>query len=159
MAFLDRPGWYGRPILTRPNIVRLSVTLAIVVIVTGVAVLAVGMFSDADSKPVKDYVALWVALTLLLIFVPAWAFGVFSWFRIVVNFIAMRRSFTHDARKWNLDRVLNPAHGWRSRDLTEKGMLHRRLAFEGLIGFLAVQALVWGLAYLGQLFGLDLIAS
>jgi len=160
MAFLDWPSWYGKPILTRTNVRRFAIALSILIFfaaLLGLLVTGLSIQSDADST--QRFVESWVLLTFILAFGSGWVLLVFFWFRLFVNYVAMRRSLTDGARKWNLDRIINPRHGWRDGDLTAKGQRHRTLTFEGLIGFVAVQAIIWSIALLGQAVGLDLIAS
>ena len=114
---------------------------------------------DPNVDLITQFIGLGAAVAAILFFLPGWFVGVFFWFRIFVNFVKLRRSLKSEARDWNLDRIFNPRHGWRDVDLNETGFVHRRLVFDGVIGFILIQALIWTMVLIAKANGLDLTAS
>jgi hypothetical protein len=160
MAFLDRPSWYGKPVFTRSNLRRIGITVAIVLFISSsLSLLIVNWRPDPSMDPITQFIGLGAAVAAILFFLPGWFIAVFFWFRIFVNLIKLKRSLKPEARTWNLDRIFNPRHGWRDVDLTETGFVYRSLVFDGVIGFILVQVLIWTMVLIAKANGLDLTAT
>jgi hypothetical protein len=157
MDFLGKPKWYGVPVLVRSNLPLLIRVFAIFIAIASIiAIVAAGLnWKSPDNRllfPAQAFVA---SLTIIT-FAIGWFVAVFFFFRLFVNAIRMNFNRSDGAKFWSAKAFYLPIYGWRSIDLSDEGIRLRRLAIEGLIGFLAVNGLIWLLVFASKAVGVDL---
>ncbi len=157
MAFLEKPGWYGVPVLVRENTraaIR-AVALAIGAALVFALLAAIAGWGSADSPPSTPLQVFFMTLTFIGLF-AGWFVAAFFFFRLFVNMVKLRHHRSGSVERWSIRSVFDPLYALRDQNLTEEGVRLRGLAVEGLIGFLSVQALVWLLFLASKAVGLDL---
>ena len=157
MDFLGKPKWYGVPVLVRSNLPLLVRVFAVFIgIASIIAIIAAGLNWESTDDKLLVPVQVFVASLTMITFAIGWFVAVFFFFRLFVNAIRMNFNRSEGARFWSAKAFYIPIYGWRSIDLTDEGVRLRRLAIEGLIGFLAVNGLVWLLVFASKAVGVDL---
>jgi hypothetical protein len=156
LTFLDKPSWYGVPVFTSRNFLRYGRSLLILLVLSIVTGLAASYFPTKDgSSEFERFLMVAVVAWTIVFFLAAWFLGVFFWFRTFVNFIQMQRHRTESSKQWSIKRFFIPFYGMRRIDLTDEGVRYRRLAVEGLLGFVGAISLTLFFVFLSQLAGIE----
>ena len=160
MTFFRKPAWYGNPVLTKKNLFRylrsIVILFALSLVLASISTL---LLIDGDGRTLELFLGVLFMFPFIVIFVTGLMLAFFFWSRAFVNFLATARCRTKAFEFWSLRMLYVPLYGWRNEDLTEAGMNYRRLAIEGLVGFLGSVLSILGFALLGKLVGLDIFAS
>ena len=157
MDFLGKPKWYGVPVLVRSNLPILVRVFAIFIgIASIIALVAAGLNWESTDTRLLVPAQVFVASLTIITFTIGWFVAVFFFFRLFVNTIRMHFNRSEGAKFRSAEAFYIPVYGWRSKDLSDEGIRLRRLAIEGLIGFLAVNGLIWSLVLASKALGVDL---
>ena len=157
MDFLGKPKWYGVPVLVRSNLpLLLRVSAVFLGIATIMAIIAAGLSWESTNDRLLVPAQAFVGSLTIITFAIGWFVAVFFFFRLFVNAIRMNFNRSEGARFWSAKAFYIPIYGWRSTDLSDEGIRLRRLAIEGLIGFLVVNGLIWLLVFASKAVGIDL---
>lgn len=62
-------------------------------------------------------------------------------------------------KRWSWRSLYVPFYGWRDKDLGDEGLRHRKLAIEGVFGFVGSILIVFLFVLLGELVGLNLFSG
>ena len=160
MGFLDKPKWYGVPVLVRANVRVLLRSRAIVFgIAMLIAIVAAGLVWDSPDDRLIVPVQAFVGSSTIIIFSIGWFVAVFFWLRAFVNVIRMNFNRSEAARFWSIKGLYIPFYGWRAVDFTVEGVRYRRLATEGFIGFVTVMGVIWLFVLASKAVGIDFETS
>ena len=134
---LERPSWYGVPILTAAGFRRVGVALLVLCPVSAIlAAFLLGLSTREVLSSGEQLLRLAAMIYAFPVFLVAWFCAVFFWFRGVVNTFKMNSRARDGYFGRYGERLWNPLYGWRNRDLDAVGVAYRRLAIEGYLGFL-----------------------
>ena len=160
MAFFRKPAWYGNPVLTKKNLFRYLRSIVILFALSLVlALTATMLLIDGDGRTLELILGVLFMFPFAVIFVTGLILAFFFWARGFVNLLAASRCRTTTIESWSFRTLFVPLYGWRNEDLTDAGQNYRRLALEGLVGFIGSVSSIVGFALLGKLVGLDIFAS
>ena len=158
--FLGKPNWWGVPILVRSNVRFLLRFLAIVFgVALIIAIIAAGLNWENPEKRLLAPIRAFVATSTIFIFLIGWFVAFFFFLRAFVSAIRMNFNRSEGSSFWNLKAWYVPFYGWRAEDLSDEGLRLRRLAIEGLIGFLAIFGLIWLMVLASKAVGIDFQAN
>ena len=159
MGVFARPRWYGVPVLVHGNLRILWWSLAIIFVLAALATLAAAGLTDLSDDAPRFLLQVFVASFVLLAFGIGWFVAVFFFFRMFVNVLRMGFHRSDRAPYWSRKMLYVPFYGFRAVDLDAEGLRYRKLAGEGLVGFLLVFALMWLLVLAAFAVGIDIEVS
>ncbi|MDJ0918478.1 MAG: hypothetical protein QNJ05_11990 [Woeseiaceae bacterium] len=162
MSFFDRPNWYGEPVLIKDNTrsflraVGLILGAALILSVAYGVALALGPKGDSRQGIITPLQVFFGASAIFSL-VIGWFVAVFFFFRILINAIRMHFHTAEGFSRWSRKALYTPFYGFRQQDLSTAGIRYRRLAIEGIVGFVLVNGFIWALVIASELVGLDLV--
>ena len=158
--FLGKPRWWGVPILVRSNVRFLLRFLAIVFgLAMIIAIIAAGLNWENPEKRLLAPIQAFVATSTVFVFLVGWFVAFFFFMRAFISAFRMNFNRSDRSRFWSLKAWYVPFYGSRAEDLSDEGLRLRRLAIEGLVGFLAVFGVVWLMVLASKAVGIDFQAN
>ena len=156
MGFLDKPEWWGAPVLTKANIRRYRRTLLFVILASVfVGFLASVTLSDKNVAPIEWFLRTSAITFALMSFIAAVFFSIFFFYRTFVYNFRAALSRRHPPGTGLFERLFKPTSLWEKNGLADEGLKYRRLAIEGLAGFLSSMTLAWLMVLVMRLSGFD----
>ena len=116
---------------------------------------AVAIHGSLDVEfilPIQVFVVSLAGIALVV----GWFIAAFFFFRLFINSIRLQFHKSDSFKRWSLKAFYIPFYGFREQDLSIEGLRLRRLAVEGLIGFLLINGLIWLLYFAAKAVGVDL---
>ena len=156
MRLLDKPEWWDAPVLTKANIRRYRRTLLFIVLASVlVGFFTSAIFSNDNVTPIEWFLRTSSITFALILFIAAVIFAVFFFYRTFANNIRAALDRQHPPGTSLFVRLFKPTSLWDRTGLSEQGLNHRRLAIEGLAGFLGSMVLASLMVLIMRLSGFD----
>lgn len=156
MGFLNKPEWWGAPILTRANIRRYRRTLLLLVLASVfVGFLASATLSDENVVATEWFLRTSAITFALMSFIAAVFFSIFFFYRTFAYNIRAAISRRHPPGTGLFERLFKPTSLWEKNGLSDEGLKYRRLAIEGLAGFLGSMTIAWLMVLVMRMSGFD----